>query len=327
MQCASKGLERGLAVVRIAFWRLAAVLPIMLVASFVTFVLLSLNPIDPAEQLLGPTATDEQVATVRTEMGLDEPVLERYVEWLGGAVTGDLGRSIYTGAPVADTISERVGVTLSMIVGGLLVAALVGLPFGIAAALRSGSGTDRAVMAVASLGQAIPVIWLGTLLLAVFAVHWHVFNAVFYVSPVESIIGWIRSVTLPSIALGIVAGAVLARHTRTAVRSELSAEYVRAALAKGASRRQAVVHHVLRNAASSMVTVLSLLIAAVLTGSFVAERIFALPGLGSMAIEAVQRNDPAPLLGFVVVTVFVVVVVNLLLDLGYAWLNPRIRTA
>jgi peptide/nickel transport system permease protein len=183
------------------------------------------------------------------------------------------------------------------------------------------------VMAVASLGQAIPVIWLGTLLLGVFAVHWQLFNAVFYVSPFDSIVGWVRSITLPSIALGIVTGAVLARHTRTAMRSELGAEHVRAALAKGASRRQAVVHHVLRNAASSMVTVLSFLIAALLGGSFVAERIFALPGLGSMAIEAIQRNDPAPLLGFVVVTVFVVVVVNLLLDLGYAWLNPRIRTA
>jgi peptide/nickel transport system permease protein len=314
-------------VVRIALWRLAAIVPIMLVASFVTFGLLALNPTDPAEQLLGPTATEEQVATLRAEMGLDDPVLERYVDWLGGAVTGDLGTSIYSGAPVADTINERVGVTLSMIVGGLLVAVVIGVPSGMAAALRSGRPTDRAVMAVASLGQAIPVIWLGTLLLAAFAVHWHVFNAVFYVSPFESIAGWIRSITLPSIALGVVTGAVLSRHIRMAVRSELGAEYVRAALAKGASQRQAVVHHVLRNAASSMVTVLSFLIAALLGGSFVVERIFALPGLGSMAIEAVQRNDPAPLLGFVVVTVFVVVVVNLLLDLGYAWLNPRVRTA
>jgi peptide/nickel transport system permease protein len=242
-------------------------------------------------------------------------------------VTGDLGTSIYTGAPVAESISARIGVTLSMIFGGLLVAVVIGVPSGIGAALRAGRRADRAAMAIASLGQAIPVIWLATLLLAVFAVHWPVFNAVFYVSPSESIVGWVRSITLPSIALGIVAAAVLARHTRTAMRSELGAEYVRAALAKGASRRQAVVHHVLRNAASSMVTVLSFLIAALLGGSFVAERIFALPGLGSMAIEAIQRNDPDPLLGFVVVTVFVVVVVNLLLDLGYAWLDPRVRTA
>jgi peptide/nickel transport system permease protein len=313
--------------VEIAFWRLTAILPIMLVASFVTFWLLSLNPIDPAEQLLGPTASESQIATVRSDMGLDEPVLERYVDWLGGAVTGDLGTSIYTGAPVADTISERIGVTLSMIFGGLLVAVVIGVPSGIGAALRAGRRTDRAVMAAASLGQAIPVIWLGTLLLGVFAVHWHVFNAVFYVSPTDSILGWVRSVTLPSIALGVVAGAVLARHTRAAMRSELGADYVRAALAKGASRPQVVIHHVLRNAASSMVTVLSFLIAALLGASFVAERIFALPGLGSMAIDAVHRNDPAPVLGFVVVTVFVVVVVNLLLDLGYAWLNPRVRTA
>ncbi len=156
--------------------------------------------------------------------------------------------------------------------------------------------------------------------------RWHVFRAVFYVSPTESVLEWLRSVTLPAIALGIAVAAAFARHTRSAMQDVLRQDYIRAAVAKGASRRQAIVHHALRNAATPLVSVLAFQITALIGAAFVVERVFAMPGLGSLAIESIERNDPAPLLGFLLVVVLAVVIVNLLLDLAYAWIDPKVRT-
>jgi peptide/nickel transport system permease protein len=312
-------------VIRLALWRLAGLIPVMLIVSGATFLLQSLNPTDPAEELLGGTATAEQVAALRAEMGLDRPVLARYVDWLGSAVGGDLGHSIYTGLAVAPMIVERFWVTISLTAGALFVALVLGVPTGIAASLRVGGRLDRLMMSATAVAQGVPAIWLGTLLLSLFAVRWQLFNAVFYVAPSESVTGWLRSITLPSIALGLAPAAVLARHARASMVGVLGEEYIRAALAKGASRRQVVVHHALRNAARPLVSVIAFQAAALFGASFVVERIFALPGLGSLAIEAINRNDPAPLLGFVLAVVVAVVVVNLVLDLTYGWLDPRVR--
>jgi peptide/nickel transport system permease protein len=306
-------------------WRLLTVPAIVLVVTFTTFTLLSLNRTDPAEQLLGPMATEAEVATKRHELGLDRPMPERYVEWLGHAVTGDLGRSLYTHDPVTTTLRERMGVTVSLTFGGLLLALVIGVPVGVGAAMRRGRSADRLSMAAVSVGQAIPSFWLATLLVLVLAVHWEIFDAVLYVNPGESVIGWLRSITLPSIALGLVAGAAIARHTRSSMVGALQQDYVRTAFAKGASRRQVVVNHALKNAAAPLVTVVGFQFALLLGGSFVIERVFALPGLGSMAVEAITRNDPAPLLGFTLFVVVVVVVVNLLMDAAHAWLDPRVR--
>jgi peptide/nickel transport system permease protein len=310
---------------RLVLWRLLAVVPIMLVVSFASFVLLSMNPVDPAEQLLGPTATDEQLEAKRHELGLDEPVLVRYADWLGGAVTGDLGQSIYTTTPVATSIGDRAGVTLSLTVGGLIVALVIGFPAGVSSAIRAGRPADRLTMVAATVGQAVPPFWLGTLLLLVFAVRWSIFNAVFYVPPSDSVTGWLKSIILPSIALGASGAAWIARQTRSELVTVLQQDYIRTALAKGASRRQVLFGHALRNAAGPLLTVVALLVSAVLSASFVIEAVFALPGLGSLALESINRNDPAPVLGFVVCVVFVVVIVDVLLDLIQGWLNPKVR--
>jgi peptide/nickel transport system permease protein len=310
---------------RAALWRLVAAAPIILIASFTTFVLLSMNPVDPAEQLLGPTATQEQVDATREEMGLDQPVVERYAEWLGNAVSGDLGRSIYTGTPVTTSIGERLGVTVSLLSGGLLVALAVGLPAGVWAAVRAGQAADRRAMAAATIGQAVPPFWLGTMLLLLFAVRWPIFNAVFYVAPGESVAGWLKSITLPSVALGAAGAAWVARQTRSEFVTVLQQDYIRAALAKGASQRQVLFGHALRNAAPPLLTVVALLVGTLLGASFVIEEVFALPGLGSWALQSIQRNDPAPLLGFVLCVVVMVVSINLVLDLAHDWLNPRVR--
>ena len=310
---------------RLVLWRVLAVVPIMLVVSFVSFVLLSMNPVDPAEQLLGPTATEEQLEAKRHELGLDEPVLVRYADWLGDAITGDLGQSIYTTTPVATSIGDRAGVTLSLTVGGLIVALVIGFPAGVSSAMRAGRPADRLTMVAATAGQAVPAFWLGTLLLLVFAVRWSIFNAVFYVPPSDSVTGWLKSIVLPSVALGASGAAWIARQTRLELVTVLQHDYIRTALAKGASRRQVLFGHALRNAAGPLLTVVALLVSAVLSASFVVEAVFALPGLGSLALESINRNDPAPVLGFVVCVVFVVVIVDVLLDLVQGWLNPKVR--
>jgi peptide/nickel transport system permease protein len=305
--------------------RILAIPLIVLVVTFATFSLQSLNPTDPAEQLVGPLAPDADVAIERHRLGLDEPMLERYADWLGDAVTGDLGRSLYTQAPVSTSIRERLGVTLSLTFGGLLVALVVGVPVGIVAAMRAGRGADRLGMSGASVLQAVPSFWLATLLVLGFAVRWHVFDAVFYVDPRQSPVGWLRSIALPSVALGLVAGASIARHTRSSVAGALEQDYVRTAFAKGASRRQVVVNHTLKNAAPPVVTVVAFQLTLLLGGSFVVERVFALPGLGTLAVESITRNDPAPLLGVVAFVAVVVVAVSVLVDLTQAWLDPRQR--
>jgi peptide/nickel transport system permease protein len=310
---------------RLVAWRLLAVVPIMLVVSFATFVLLSMNPVDPAEQLLGPVATEVQLDAKREELGLDRPVVQRYAEWLGDALSGDLGESIYTTTPVVTSIGDRAGVTLSLTVGGLVVALLVGFPAGLSSAMHAGRRRDRFVMAGATVGQAVPAFWLGTLLVLVFAVRWSIFNAVFYVPPSESVSGWLRSITLPSVALGASGAAWIARQTRSELVAVLQRDYIRAALAKGASRRRVLLDHALRNAAGPLLTVVAVLLTTVLGASFVVEKVFALPGLGSLALESINRNDPAPVLGFVVCVVFVVVVANVLLDLMQVWLDPKVR--
>jgi peptide/nickel transport system permease protein len=305
--------------------RLLAVLPILFVVSFVAFMLLALNPVDPAEQLVGPTATDAQIDARRHELGLDQPLMARYGDWLGDAVHGDLGRSVYTTAPVTSSLKDRAGVTLSLTLGGLLVAVAIGVPLGVAAALRAGRRTDRLVTAGSTLGQAIPSFWLGTILVLVFAERWEVFNAVFYVSPGESLVGWLKSITLPSIALGATGAAWIARHTRSELVTVLEQDYIQTALAKGASRRQVLFGHAARNAAPPLLTVIAVLVSMILGASLVIERVFALPGLGSLALEAITRNDPAPLLGFVLCAVLIVVIVNVLLDIAHALLDPRVH--
>jgi peptide/nickel transport system permease protein len=306
-------------------WRVAGIVPTLLVVSFLTFLLLSLNPVDPAEQLLGPTATAEQVAAKREELGLDRPLLERYADWLGGAVHGDLGRSLYTTTPVTSSISERLGVTVSLTIGGLIVALVVGVSAGTWSALHAGRSGDRLVMVGTAVGQAVPGFWLGTLLLLAFAIHWPVFDAVFYSPPSDGVGAWLKSVTLPSIALGASGAAWIARQARSELITVLQQDYIRTALAKGASRRQVLVSHASRNVAGPLLTVVAVLLSALVGASFVIEQVFVLPGLGSWALESISRNDPAPLLGFVMCVVVAVVVVDVLMDLAHSWLNPKVR--
>lgn len=312
---------------RLVLVRVVAVVPMLLLVSLATFLLLNLSRTDPAELIVGANATQAQVDAKRAELGLDEPVMQRYGEWLGDAVHGDLGTSYYGGAEVTDAMVARLPVTLSLLVGGLLVAALIGVPLGIVAARNAGGPTDRVVTTLASFGMAVPSFFLAMMLVAAFAVGRDWFPAVGYVGPTDSVVDWLRSIALPCVSLGLAASASFARQSRSAVISVLQLEYVRTARAKGLGERTVLLRHALRNASIPLVTLGAFQASAVLGQSVIVERVFALPGLGTWGAEAAVRKDIPVVLAFVMIAAITVVLVNLLADISYGLLSPKLRVA
>jgi peptide/nickel transport system permease protein len=310
---------------RLALARLISLPFLLLGVLTVVFTFGQLSAVDPVDRLVGDSATQAQVDAVREELGLNRPALAQYWDWLSNALTGDLGESQYTGAKVTTSIWQAMPVTLSLTAGGLFVAVSIGVATGILAALRAGRPADRILSTLATAGQAMPSFWLGLLLIFGFALKLDWFPAVGYVGPSTSISEWLRSITLPSISLGLIAAASLSRQTRSAMIGVLQQEYVRTALAKGLPRRRVVVKHSMKTASAPVVTVLAFQVSALLGGSIVVERLFAMPGLGTLAINAVLSNDTDMIQGFVLVTVLIVVLVNMALDLSYMWLNPKVR--
>lgn len=307
--------------------RLLALVPLLFLVSLLTFALLQFNGNDAAVARLGQDATQEQIDAQRAEWGLDRPFVVQYADWVGNALHGDLGTSFLNGASVTTVLMQRLPVTLSLALGGLLLAVAVGVPLGVLGALHAGRLGDRIATIAATIGQAVPAFWVAILLSTVFAVELGWLPATGFVGPTESIGGWLKSIALPCIALGLAAGAAFARQTRGAMIGVLQQEYIRTALATGLSRRQVVTSHGLRNASIPIVTLLGFQAAALLGGSIVVERVFALPGLGSLVVSSVVQNDMPMVMGVVMVTAVVVVIVNLAVDLSYGVLNPRVRVA
>jgi peptide/nickel transport system permease protein len=314
-------------VIRTIGARLLQALPLIVIVVTATFFLGLLSPVDPAEVLAGPGASQESVDALRHELGLDRPAWQQYLDWVGGALHGDLGQSIYGKAEVTDLIVDAMPVTLSLTAGGLLVGLLLGLPAGVFSALRAGRPADRVVGVFATVGQAMPSFWLGMMLIVLLALQVPVFPAVGYVGLTEDLLGWASHLVLPSIALGLITAAAVSRQTRSSLIGVLQQDYIRTALSKGASRRRVVVKHAFKNAAIPVVTVLSFQVAHLLGGAIVVERLFAMPGLGTLVIDAVVRRDPGVIQAFVLFAVVVIIVVNIILDITYAWLNPKVRAA
>lgn len=312
---------------KLAAYRLIMTVPLLFAVATAAFFLSGLSSIDPARLALGPEATVEAVQAKRVEMGIDGPLVNQYGKWLNGAVRGDLGASVYNQAPVATSIRQGLPITLSLTFGGLVVGLGLGLTAGIFSALRAGRTADRAIGTFVVLGQAIPGFWLALLLAFVFAIRLRWFPATGYIGPTTSIDGWLRTILLPSFSIGIVSAASIARQTRSAMIGVLQQEYIRAALARGLSRRSVVLKHALKNAAAPIVTVVSFQVTALLGGSIVVERLFNLRGLGSIAIDGVLRRDPNVIQGVVVCTVVAIVLMNVVLDMTYTWLNPKVRPA
>lgn len=297
--------------------RLLLTVPVLFGIATLVFALVHMVPGDPAVSMLGEGATGEDVAALRTRLGLDEPLLVQYGSFLRGAVRGDLGRSFRSNVPVTTEILTRIPRTMQLAVASMAVASLIAIPLGIIAAVWKGRWPDQSAMTMAVIGLSLPAFWIGPMLAWALAVElgW---------LPVSGYGTWPHLV-LPSITLGLALAALLARMTRTTLLDELRELYVMAARARGASRWRATLVHAFRNSLIPVVTIVGLQFGAVLTGSIVTETIFAWPGIGRLLITAINTRDYPLVQGCILWIAVIYVGVNLLTDLIYGWLDPRIR--
>lgn len=301
-------------------------LVLVLVAASAIFGLMSLSDDAVARAIAGQTASPEQVAAKAAELGLDQPLFTRYVDWLSALLQGDLGTSWYSGQPVGTLISAKLPVTLSILLVGLFAAAVLAVLIGVAAAVKGG-WVDRAVQSLAILGFAVPSFLLALVLSVTFAVNWRIFPAVGFVPLSESFSGWIMSVTLPATALAIGAMAATAQQVRGSMLDVLGADYVRTLRSRGLSERSLLFRHALRNAVPPALTVLGLQFIGLVGGAIVVERVFGLYGIGTEIFSASSGGDQPVVLGITVVLVIIIVLVNLLMDVAYGVLNPKVRVA
>ena len=297
--------------------RLALTIPVLLGVATLVFALIHLIPGDPAQAMLGEEASEEDVQALRERLGLDRPLLEQYGGFLRGAVRGDLGRSLRTDEPVAQAILDRLPATLELAAAAMIVAIGVALPLGIIAAVGRGTFVDHAATTLSLTGVSIPNFWLGPLLALVFAVElgW---------LPVSGR-GTVGHLILPAISLGAALAAILARMTRASLLEELREPYVQAARARGVSRTRAVLRHAFRNSLIPVVTLIGLQFGAVLTGAVITETIFAWPGIGRLLIQSIGFRDYPLVQGCILFIAVTYVGMNLLTDLVYGVLDPRIR--
>ena len=297
--------------------RLLLTLPVLLGVATLVFSLIHLIPGDPAQAMLGEAASPEDIADLRARLGLDRPLVEQYGSFLRGAVRGDLGTSLRTSQPVTTMIAERLPATFELAAAAMLFAVAAALPLGIVAAVWRGTGIDHGAMTLALMGISIPNFWLGPLLAIVFAVElgW---------LPVSGR-GTLGHLVLPAISLGAALAAILARMTRATLLEELREQYVQAARARGSSRVRAVVAHAFRNSLIPVVTLIGLQFGAVLTGAVITETIFAWPGIGRLLIQSIGFRDYPLVQGCILLIAVTYVGVNLLTDLVYGVLDPRIR--
>ncbi len=304
--------------------RLLAVAPTVLVVATVTFIALQVIPGDVAAIMLGIDARAEDVARLRREFGLDRPLVVRYLEWLANVVRGDLGTSVTYREPVARLIAARLPVTFSVAFAAMLVALAVALPLGIVAARRAWSPIDLAVLAGSQLGLAVPTFWMGILLLLGFAAALPIFPLQGYVAFTRDPLQWLRHLALPAIALGVERAAALARLVRASVLDELNRDYVRTAQSKGLAGPYVLRRHVLQNALIPVLTVAGLQLGFLLGGTIVLEQVFGLPGLGRLLLQGIYSRDLAVVQGAVLTIAVVFALLNLIVDLLYAVVDPRI---
>jgi peptide/nickel transport system permease protein len=305
--------------------RTIATIPVMAIVALFVFSLLYITPGDPAAVIAGDVATNEDIARIRAKLGLDEPFLVRFGGWIWSVLRGDLGISIFTNVPVARMINQRLEPTLMLSVCTLVLAVSVAVPLGVIAAWKAGSWIDRAIMAFAVMGFSVPVFVLAYLLMLGFSVQLDWLPVQGYSSITEGIVPFLRNMALPSIALAIVYMALIARITRASMLEVLAQDYIRTAEAKGLYEDKVLIRHALKNAAVPIVTIIGIGVALLISGVVVTESVFAIPGLGRLTVEAILRRDYPVIQGVVLLFSFAYVVVNLLVDLSYTLLDPRIR--
>lgn len=305
--------------------RLLATIPVMAVVAVFVFLLLHLAPGDPAAIIAGDYAQPADIARIRTELGLDQPIYVQFWRWLWSLLHGDLGVSIFSGLPVTRLIAQRLQPTLAIASGTIVMAVVIAVPLGVIAAWKAGSWIDRLIMVFAVLGFSIPVFVIGYIFIYAFAIALPLFPVEGY-APIERGIGpFLHTIFLPCFVLAILYAALLARITRASMLEILTEDYIRTAHAKGLSSRTVLVTHALRNAAVPIATVIGIGVALLLGGVVVTESVFNIPGLGRLTVDAILHRDYPVIQGLILVFSLIYVVVNLLIDLSYAVFDPRIR--
>jgi peptide/nickel transport system permease protein len=307
--------------------RIAAAVVVVLLASLLVATMVHLVPGDAAVIAAGENATPEQVETVRERMGLDQPVYRQFADWLGGVVQGDFGVSSLSGRSVWESIAQALPATLSITIVATLIAIVVGVSLGGYAGMRRGRLSDRIASLLTTVGIAMPSFWVGMILVSFFALDKGWLPATGYAPLSDGVGEWLQHVILPATALGLAMTAEIARQTRSGVIGVMEQPYIRTARAKGAPSSGLIRRHVMRNAAIPVVTVLGLQIGRLLGGVIVVEQVFGINGLGTLAVNAVNRRDFPVLQAYVLLTTIIVVGLNLLVDLSYSWINPKVRKA
>lgn len=308
-----------------AIRRLIATIPVMAIVAIIVFSLLYLTPGDPAAVLAGEQATAEDIERLRAALGLDEPFLVRFSQWVGGVLQGDLGTSIFSRRPVMELIVQRLEPTIALTLASLIIAVAIAVPLGVIAAWRSGGIVDRVAMSFAVLGFSVPVFVLSYLLIALISVKWQLLPVQGYVPIAYGVGPFARHLILPALSLGIVNAALLARITRTTMLEVLNQDYIRAARAKGLPVHKVLLKHALKNAAVPIVTVIGISFALLISGVVVTETVFNIPGLGRLTVDAILRRDYPVIQGVILVFSATYVIVNLLVDLSYGLFDPRIK--
>lgn len=305
--------------------RAISTIPMLVMVGLITFLLIHITPGDPAAVVAGENASLEAIEDARRRLGLDQPFPIQFWNWLVQVLHGDLGTSFTSGKPVTELIFDRMPVTLSLAFGATVVGLLIAVPLGVFAATRRGSWLDRVTILCTSLGIAAPEFFIGLLLVLVIALQMNLLPATGYVPFTEDPVEWALSLTLPAITLGLGLAAELARQVRGSMIEVLSRDYIQTARAKGLSTLSIIVKHGLKNAAIPVVTVLGLQIRRLLGGTVIVEQIFAMNGLGSLAVRSVFLRDLPVLLGVALTTAIIVLLVNLIVDMSYGYFDPKVR--
>ncbi|GJD62383.1 ABC transporter permease [Methylobacterium frigidaeris] len=305
--------------------RLLAAIPVLAIVAVLVFLMLRLTPGDPAAVIAGDNASSEQIAQVRSKLGLDQPLPAQFAIWIGNLATGNLGESFFFKKSIGELILGRIEPTLSLAAATMLIAVCLAIPLGVVAAYRHGSWLDRIVMGVSVLGFSVPVFVIGYLLIYIFAITLGWFPVQGYQPLSGGLGGYLHRLVLPSLTLSVVYIALIARMTRASVLEVLNEDYIRTARAKGQVERKILFRHALKNAAVPIVTVVGIGIALLIGGVVVTESVFAIPGLGRLTVDAVLARDYPTIQALILMFSGVYVLINLLIDLTYSLFDPRIR--
>lgn len=305
--------------------RLFGVIPVMVVVGVFVFSLLHLSPGDPAAIIAGDNASEENIARIRTSLGLDRPLLEQFGSWAWATLQGDLGVSMFSNVPVTELVQQRMGPTFSLAFTTMTVAVVIAVTLGVLAAWKAGSLLDRAVMGLAVAGFSVPVFVVGYIMVYFIALQWRWLPVQGYTPLTEGFWPWLRHLILPSFALGLAYVALIARITRASMLEVLDEDYIRTARAKGVANLPMLLRHALKNAAVPIITVIGIGVALLISGVVITESVFNIPGIGRLVVDAISRRDYPIIQGVMIIFAAIYVLINLLIDISYSFIDPRIR--